>query len=642
MLFLSRDPEAQRECLTVVEEVVKSEGQYILGWRDVPVNADCLGPVARDAMPAIKQVFVSAVSEFATQDDFERKLYLIRKYANRIVKERLVRGHEIYYPPSFSSRTVIYKGMLLSEQVDEFYTDLKDPRVVSAIGLVHSRFSTNTFPTWELAHPYRMVAHNGEINTLRGNRNWMRAREATIQSPYFEANISKLAPLVTETGSDSAAFDNALEFLVMGGRSLPHAIMMMIPEAYTKDPSMTPEKKAFYEYHACLMEPWDGPAAIAFTDGVVVGAVLDRNGLRPGRYWVTRDDRLIYASETGVLDIPVTDVAYKGKMQPGKMLLVDTDKQRLISDDEIKAQVAAQKPYARWVEQNVIEISKLPDPPEGAVTQPDHETLMRRQQAFGYTLEDLRLLIAPMAAQGRGGARFHGQRRAACRAERAPAAALQLLQAAFCAGHQPACGLYTRGYGDEHAQLYRRVGQHPGRDARPRPHGAHPPPRDHQRGAGEAAPCADGRLPHGDAAHRFRCARRRGGHGEGAERAVRQRVRGVPRRLRAHHPVGPHRRREPRANPRAARSRRSAPPSHPRGAARRLGHRHRDRRGARGAALRPAQRLRRGRHQPVSRVRNHRRHGERRHAAGRTDAARRAHRRRRRATTTSRPQTRRY
>ncbi|AXA36272.1 MAG: glutamate synthase large subunit [Candidatus Hydrogenedentota bacterium] len=399
--FFSPNPGHREHCERKIMEVVAEEGQEFLGWRDVPVRPEHIGEVARSVMPVIRQFFVKKKGIYAGQEVFERKLYVIRKWANRRIKDDRIPGYEMFYMPSLSSRTVIYKGMLMSHQIPLFYPDLNDPKVVSALALVHSRFSTNTFPSWELAHPYRMIAHNGEINTLRGNRNWMRSRQATLTSALFGDEIYKLFPLVTETGSDSATFDNALEFLVMGGRPLEQAIMMMIPEAWTGNPYMDPDLRAFYEYHACLMEPWDGPAAIAFTDGVRIGAVLDRNGLRPGRYWVTSDDRLIYASETGVLDVPVENIVYKGKMQPGRMLLVDTQAGRIVEDSEIKRSLATRHPYRKWVEENILDIDELPAPPKVGEDQPiDEEQLLTLQQAFGYTLEDLRILMAPMAAKG--------------------------------------------------------------------------------------------------------------------------------------------------------------------------------------------------------------------------------------------------
>jgi glutamate synthase domain-containing protein 2/glutamate synthase domain-containing protein 1/glutamate synthase domain-containing protein 3 len=398
--FFSPNPGHREACQRRIEQVVAEEGQEFLGWRDVPVHPEHIGEVARSVMPIIRQFFIRKRGIYADQDVFERKLYVIRKWANRRIKDERLPGYEMFYMPSLSSRTVIYKGMLMARQIPLFYPDLGDPELVSAIGLVHQRFSTNTFPSWELAHPYRMIAHNGEINTLRGNRNWMRARQATLTSALFGDEIYKLFPLVTETGSDSATFDNALEFLVMGGRPLAQAVMMMIPEAWTGNPLMDPDKRAFYEYHACLMEPWDGPAAIAFTDGVRIGAVLDRNGLRPGRYWVTTDERVVYASEAGVLDIPVANVLYKGKMQPGRMLLVDTQEGRIVDDEEIKRSIATRHPYRHWVERNIVPLDALPAPTLPADHDYDEEQLVRLQQAFGYTLEDLRMLMAPMAAKG--------------------------------------------------------------------------------------------------------------------------------------------------------------------------------------------------------------------------------------------------
>jgi len=399
MMFLPTDEAVRKHCEKIVEEVTVEDGQEVLGWRDVPVHPEAIGPVAREAMPVIRQVFIRRKGEFKTDQDFERCLYLIRKRANYLVKEWDSAKTELYYACSFSSKTIIYKGMLISYQMDKFFPDLRDPLLKSALGLVHSRFSTNTFPSWELAHPYRMIAHNGEINTVRGNRNWMTSRFASLKSDLFP-NIDELRPLVTETGSDSAAFDNALEFFVMGGRTLPHAVTMMVPEAWTGDPNMDPAKRAYYEYHACLMEPWDGPAAICFTDGEKIGATLDRNGLRPGRYWVMKDGRLIFASESGVLDEPVDEVLYKGKMQPGKMLLVDMAQQRLIGDEELKQSLAAREDFASWIRDNVIELDDIPDPAPEKIPHPKGEKLLHLQQAFGYTLEDLRILMAPMGATG--------------------------------------------------------------------------------------------------------------------------------------------------------------------------------------------------------------------------------------------------
>src|SRR5205085_8180437 len=284
---------------------------------------------------------------------------------------------------------------LLTEQVENYYPDLANPAMETALALVHSRFSTNTFPSWERAHPYRYVAHNGEINTLRGNINWMRARQAMFESDLFGDDIKKILPIIDSNGSDSAMFDNCLELLVLGGRSLPHAVMMMIPEPWTNHESMSDQKKAFYEYHSCLMEPWDGPASIAFTDGKKIGAVLDRNGLRPSRYYVTKDDLVIMASEVGVLDIPADRVLYKGRLQPGRMFLIDTEEGRIVADEELKQKIATEHPYRQWLDQHMVELAQLPEAPH--LPEPSHETVLQRQQAFGYTFEDLRIIMAPMA-----------------------------------------------------------------------------------------------------------------------------------------------------------------------------------------------------------------------------------------------------
>ena len=304
----------------------------------------------------------------------------------------------MFHVSSLSCRTIVYKGLLLAPQITNFYKELSDPDVTSALCLVHQRFSTNTFPSWQRAHPYRYIAHNGEINTLKGNVNWMHARQSLLQSPLFGDDLKKLFPIIAPDGSDSANFDNAVELLLQAGRSLPHAMAMLIPEAWAGNPHMKPEKRAFYEYHACLMEPWDGPAAIAFTDGRVIGAILDRNGLRPGRYVVTHDEHVIMASEAGVLDIEPEQVKMKGRLQPGKMLLVDTVEGRIVPDKEIKHRLASRQPYAQWLKDNQITIDQLPEPTR--MHHPDAETLLRRQRAFGYSDEDLRMILGPMASKG--------------------------------------------------------------------------------------------------------------------------------------------------------------------------------------------------------------------------------------------------
>jgi glutamate synthase (NADPH) large chain len=398
MVFLPPEVRQRNECQKLVEKVVRSEGQKLLGWRRVPVDTGAPGPLARTAMPEIRQVFVGAGRRTKDQDGLERSLYVIRKRVEQLVRTSGMPDSERFYVPSLSSRTVVYKGLLLPDQIPAFYHDLADPLFVSALALVHQRFSTNTFPSWDRAHPYRFIAHNGEINTLRGNVNWMFARQAMFASPLF-SDVSKLFPIIDPLTSDSGNFDNALELLVRTGRSLPHAVMMMIPEAWQNHESMSAAKRAFYEYHACLQEPWDGPASIAFTDGRVIGAVLDRNGLRPSRYVVTKDGFVVMASEVGVLDVAPDNVEHKDRLQPGRMFLVDTEQGRIVGDEEIKESMAARQPYRAWLDANLRRLAELPPPVE---TPPAYEpaTVLRRQQAFGYTIEDLRLLMTPMALNG--------------------------------------------------------------------------------------------------------------------------------------------------------------------------------------------------------------------------------------------------
>ena len=397
MIFLPPDPDRRRFCERVVAEVVAQEGQTVLGWRDVPRDNKQIGRIAAEREPLVRQVFLGRGKDIPDAAAFERKLYLIR----RVIENRINAAPEViphFHIPSFSSRTVVYKGLLLAHQIRGYYRDLTDPTLSTALALVHQRYSTNTFPTWQLAHPYRYIAHNGEINTLRGNRNWMRARQATLRSNLFGEDLKRIFPILTETGSDSATFDNALEFLVMTGRSLPHAVMMLIPEAWEGHEAMGLDKRGFYEYHACLMEPWDGPASIAFTDGVRIGAVLDRNGLRPSRYIVTKDDFVVMASEVGVLPIEPENVAQKGRLQPGRMFLIDTQLGRIVDDGELKEEISTRRPYRRWVEMNRLSIEDLPPGPP--LYEGNPETLIRRQQVFGYTLEDLRILLAPMVTKG--------------------------------------------------------------------------------------------------------------------------------------------------------------------------------------------------------------------------------------------------
>jgi glutamate synthase (NADPH/NADH) large chain len=398
LVFLPTDPEAAARAVRVLEKYALVEGAEILGWRDVPVNPDGLGETALAAMPHIRQVFLAAhrLDQPATRLaglDLDRVAFCVRKQTERETRER---GVPAYFP-SLSCRTMVYKGMLTPAQVPTFYPDLRDERVASAIALVHSRFSTNTFPSWPLAHPYRFIAHNGEINTIRGNKNWMNAREALLASKNIPGNIKRLFPICTPDASDAANVDEVLELLHLAGRSLPHAMLMMIPEAWENDPDMDPAKRAFYRFHASLMEPWDGPAAVAFTDGTLVGAVLDRNGLRPGRWWRTDDGLVVLASEAGVLDLDPATVVAKGRLQPGRMFLVDTEAGRIISDDEIKAELAAAEPYDDWLHAGLMDIRSLPEREHIVYT---HDSVLRRQQIFGYTEEELKILIGPMARTG--------------------------------------------------------------------------------------------------------------------------------------------------------------------------------------------------------------------------------------------------
>jgi glutamate synthase (ferredoxin) len=397
LVFLPRDPPQADKVRAVLHSIVEEEGQRLLGWRDVPTDDRPLGASARSVEPAIKQVFIGRGQGLRDHAHFERKLYVIRRLFEKTMAALDIPENTFAYVPSLSSNTLIYKGMLSADQIETMYPDLIDPAVESALALVHQRFSTNTFPSWPLAHPYRYIAHNGEINTLRGNINWMRAREALCRSKLFGDDLKKVLPVTREGLSDTATFDNVLEFLVMNGRSLPHAILMMIPEPWQHHESMSPERRAFYEYHSSLMEPWDGPASIAFTNGTVIGAVLDRNGLRPSRYYVTKDGLVVMASEVGVLDIPPGNIALKERLHPGRIFLVDTAEGRIVDDEEIKRRLAADHPYAEWLRANLVHLEDLPAHP---VPEPDHATVLQRQIAFGYTHEDLRILLGPMARQG--------------------------------------------------------------------------------------------------------------------------------------------------------------------------------------------------------------------------------------------------
>ncbi len=396
MIFLPGQREDRLPCEKIAEEIVEEEGQKVLGWRKVPTNNFYLGKTAKLSEPSVRQIIIGRSEDITDELAFERKLYIIRRRITRTIEESNLKNKDFFYINSLSSRTIIYKGMLTPRQLKEFYPDLCDPLMESALALIHSRFSTNTFPSWKLAHPYRYLIHNGEINTLRGNENWMRAREASLASDLFGDELEKVLPVIEEDGSDSGKFDNCLEFLTLSGRSLPHAMMMMIPEPWERHESMDEDRKAFYEYHSCLMEPWDGPASIGFTDGKMVGATLDRNGLRPSRYYVTTDDMVVLASEVGVLDIPPEQILHKNRLQPGRMLLIDTEEGRIISDEEIKRKVATEHPYREWLDNNLVSFDDVPDTPDQKFTL-THEEVVQRQKVFGYTYEDLNINVGPMA-----------------------------------------------------------------------------------------------------------------------------------------------------------------------------------------------------------------------------------------------------
>jgi glutamate synthase (NADPH/NADH) large chain/glutamate synthase (ferredoxin) len=395
-VFLPPNPSARQQCETLFGKIIEQEGARLLGWRDVPVKSDTIGVQARQTEPFMRQVFIAR--DMLNEAQFERKLYVIRKLVEKAIRESAVDGREHFYISSLSSGTIVYKGLLLPHQMAAYYQDLKDASMVSALALVHSRFSTNTFPTWPLAHPYRYICHNGEINTLKGNVNWMKARQGRLHSELFGKDMEKLFPIVYEQQSDSACLDNALEFLLLGGRSLPHAMMMLIPEPWVANPQMDLDRRGFYQYHAAMMEPWDGPAAVCFTDGKMIGATLDRNGLRPCRYQVTTDGTVVLASEAGVLPADPKTIRMKGRLQPGRMFLVDTVQGRIIDDEEIKADIVGRKPYRSWVTQYGVSLDELPEPLN--VPQPDHPTIRQRQQAFGYTVEELKMVITPMIVTG--------------------------------------------------------------------------------------------------------------------------------------------------------------------------------------------------------------------------------------------------
>ncbi len=492
--FLPSDPERAAEAVTSVEKIAVSEGLRVLGWREVPIDDSMIGSTARAVEPSFRQIFLAG--DGLADDSLERRVYIVRK---RIEHEVGAPGGEgsVYFP-SLSCRTIVYKGMLTTPQLADFFADLRDERVESALALVHSRFSTNTFPSWPLAHPFRYIAHNGEINTVQGNRNWMQAREALLASDLLPGDLERIFPICTPGASDSATFDEVLELLHMGGYSLPHAVLMMIPEAWENHQLMSDELKAFYRYHSSLMEPWDGPASIAFTDGTVMGAVLDRNGLRPSRYWVTADDLVIMASEVGVIDVDPARVVEKGRLRPGRMFLVDTAKGRIVGDHELKAELAAARPYQRWLDDNLVELD--------ALAARDHELrphrdVVARQQVFGYTTEELKVLIEPMARTGAEPIGSMGTDTPIAALSSRSRPAVRLLHPALRPGHQPAARRHPRGA----RHLHRRVDGARGQPARPDAGVVPPDPRGpahhQQRRARQARPHRHlrrrGRLPLG-------------------------------------------------------------------------------------------------------------------------------------------------
>ena len=431
-VFLPQSVTDRGRCEEIIERTVFERGQSFLGWRDVPVDSRRIGRIARERQPVIRQFFIAWKDASATEPTIERELFLMRRIIENRVIEAGADASSNFYISSLSSNRIVYKGMLLASQLPEFYDDLRNPLMVSGFAMVHSRFSTNTLGSWKLAHPYRFAVHNGEINTLRGNVNGMVARQPIMSSADFGDDISLLFPIATPGASDTAIFDNVLELLLATGRSLPHALTMMIPEAWERHEQMPREKRDYYEYQSCLMEPWDGPALIVATDGHCVAAILDRNGLRPFRYTITSDDLLVMGSETGVLAIPPEKIVRKGRLSPGRMFLLDPSEGRIVGDDEIKIELATHKPYGNWLTENKIELANLPRP--DSVSRGDPSTLVQRQQAFGYTVEDLNWLIGPMAEGcGRAG-RVDGKRCPAGGSVRQRAKPFLVLQATVRAG----------------------------------------------------------------------------------------------------------------------------------------------------------------------------------------------------------------
>ncbi|MEY4740362.1 MAG: hypothetical protein RLZZ05_1746, partial [Bacteroidota bacterium] len=400
-VFFPREIRLREECRDIFSRTAEELGLEVLAWRKVPVNPEDIGFAARSVEPEIEQVFVACPDHITDPMAFERKLFVLRNYSSHLINNSVKKDPIGFYIASLSYKVIVYKGQLTSKQVRTYYPDLNNKKVVSALGLVHSRFATNTFPSWKLAQPFRFIAHNGEINTLQGNLNWIKTNEKGYTSPYFsKEEMDMLLPLISGSQSDSASLDNMMELLTMTGRSLPQVMMMLIPEAWDGNESMDPAKKAFYEFHASVMEPWDGPASISFTDGRMIGATLDRNGLRPSRYCVTSDDRVIMASETGALPVDPALIIENGRLQPGKMFIVDIEEGRIISDDEVKKSICSQKPYGDWLNKYKIRLNELPEP-RVMFTHLEHEQVFKYQKAFGYSSEELDNIIAPMALDGK-------------------------------------------------------------------------------------------------------------------------------------------------------------------------------------------------------------------------------------------------
>ncbi|MGY4301579.1 glutamate synthase (NADPH/NADH) large chain [Bradyrhizobium sp. i1.4.4] len=608
-LFMPRDTAWRNVIKSIIADQIKEEGLTLLGWRDVPTDNSSLGVTVKPTEPACMQVFIGRNGTAKTEDDFERRLYILRKSISQAIYQRRDRGLAGYYPCSMSCRTVIYKGMFLADQLGKYYPDLHEADFESALALVHQRFSTNTFPAWSLAHPYRMIAHNGEINTLRGNTNWMAARQASVSSELYGKDINRLWPISYEGQSDTACFDNALEFLVQGGYSLPHAVMMMIPEAWAGNPLMDEKRRAFYEYHAALMEPWDGPAAIAFTDGRQIGATLDRNGLRPARYLVTKDDRIVMASEMGVLTIPEDQIITKWRLQPGKMLLVDLEQGRLIPDDEIKAELARSHPYKEWLERTQIVLEELPKVPTTGVR--SNLSLLDRQQAFGYSQEDISILMTPMASTGEEAAGSMGNDTPISALSDKAKPLFTYFKQNFAQVTNPPIDPIRE---ELVMSLVSIIGPRPnlfdlqGLATTKRLEARQPILTDADlekiRSISDVAESHfKSRTRRHHLPRRSRCCR----HGPGARRALRACGSRRPRGRQHHHPVRPHGRQRPGADPGTAGLRRRASSSDPRRTAHLGRPRRRIRRAARSASLRLPGRLRRRSDQSLSGVRNHHR-----------------------------------